>query len=58
MDNAKKYVLKRGLRVPVMMTPVEREELEKAAQTAGMGLSVFLRVMALEAARRRETRAA
>ncbi len=58
MDNVKKYPLKRPARLPVMLTPSERDELKEAAARAGMGVSVFLRVMALEAARRRETRAA
>jgi hypothetical protein len=58
MDNVKKYPLKRPARLPVMLTPAERDELKEAAARAGMGVSVFLRVMALEAARRRETKAA
>ena len=58
MDNEKKYVPKRHARLPVMLTPAERDELKEAAGRAGMGVSVFLRVMALEAARRRVTQAA
>ena len=54
MDNVKNYPLKRPDRLPVMLTPAERDELKEAAARAGMALSVFLRVMALEAARRRE----
>ena len=53
MDNVKKYELKRPARLPVMLTPAERDELKKAAHRAGMGVSVFMRVSALEAARRR-----
>ena len=41
-----------------MMTEAEKSELRKAADNAGMALSVFIRVTALEAARRRETKAA
>ena len=39
--------------VRVMVAEDERDELQKAANAAGMALSVFIRVMALEAARRR-----
>jgi uncharacterized protein (DUF1778 family) len=41
-----------------MVAEDERNELQKAANAAGMALSVFIRVTALEAARRRETKAA
>ena len=58
MDIEKKYVPKRHARLPVMLTPAERDELKIAAARAGMGVSVFMRAMALEAARRRETKAA
>jgi uncharacterized protein (DUF1778 family) len=44
--------------VRVMVAEDERNELQKAANAAGMALSVFIRVTALEAARRRETKAA
>ena len=44
--------------IRVMVDENEHEELQKAAYTAGMALSVFVRVAALEAARRREVRAA
>lgn len=44
---------KRPAHVRVMLSWVEKEELLKAAEEAGMGLSVFLRWAALEAARRR-----
>ena len=41
-----------------MLSEAEKSELRNAADAAGMALSVFIRVMALEAARRRETKAA
>ena len=44
--------------VRVMVAEDERDELQKAANATGMALSVFIRVAALEAARRRETKAA
>ena len=44
--------------VRVMVAEDERDELQKAANAVGMALSVFIRVTALEAARRRETKAA
>ena len=44
--------------VRVMVAEDERNELQKAANAAGMALSVFVRVSALEAARRREQKAA
>jgi hypothetical protein len=53
-----KYPRKRPNSFPVMLSDEEKAELRKAADAAGMALSVFLRVMALEAARRREPRAA
>jgi hypothetical protein len=54
----KAYPLQRPEAIKVMVTPEERAELRQAAARASMGLSVFLRAMALEAARRRETKAA
>lgn len=44
--------------VRVMVAEDERDELQKAANATGMALSVFIRVMALEAARRRVAQAA
>ena len=59
MDNERKnYPLQRPEAIKVMVTAEERNELKQAAARASMGVSVFLRVTALEAARRRETRAA
>ncbi len=46
------YTLQRPDAIKVMVTAKERDELRKAAMQAGMGLSVFLRVTALEARRR------
>lgn len=40
--------------IRVMTTPSEQAELQAAADRAGMAISVFVRVAALEAARRRE----
>ena len=54
----KKYSLQRPDSIKVMVTKKEREELRKAADIAGMALSVFIRVSALEAARRRVAQAA
>jgi hypothetical protein len=54
----KSHNLKRPESIKVMVDATELAELKRAAEHAGMGLSVFLRVMALEAARRRESRAA
>jgi hypothetical protein len=50
--------LKRPEAVKVMLSEEESIELQKAAERASMGLSVFIRAMALEAARRREVKAA
>lgn len=50
--------LKRPESIKVMLSEEESAELQKAAERASMGLSVFVRFMALEAARRRETKAA
>ena len=49
----KAYPLQRPDSIKVMVTPEEREELRIAAARASMGLSVFIRAIALEAARRR-----
>ena len=49
----KTYTLQRPDAIKVMVTPEERAELRRAAARASMGLSVFLRAVALEAARRR-----
>ena len=54
----KNYPLQRPDAIKVMVTPEERAELRQAAARASMGLSVFVRFMALEAARRREVKAA
>jgi uncharacterized protein (DUF1778 family) len=54
----KNYTLQRPDAIKVMVTTEERDELRKAAARASMGLSVFVRATALEAARRREPRAA
>ena len=50
--------LKRQEAVKVMLSEEESVELQKAAERASMGLSVFIRAMALEAARRRVAQAA
>ena len=42
--------------IRVMVAEDERDELQKAANATGMALSVFIRVHALEAARRRVER--
>ena len=39
----------RDERVPVLLTKVEREKLQAAADRVGLGLSTFIRVKALEA---------
>jgi hypothetical protein len=39
--------------IPVMVSKAEKKELLKAADQAGMALSVYVRVTALEAARLR-----
>lgn len=39
----------RSERVPVLLTPDERDKLQAAADRAGMALSTFIRVKALEA---------
>ena len=49
---------KRPNHLPIMLSDEEKTELRKAADRAGMAMSVFIRVMALEAARRREVKAA
>lgn len=41
----------RDKRVPVMMTSDERQELKRAALEMGVGVSTYLRLKALEAAR-------
>ena len=46
--------LKRPRHIPLMVTEAEKGELQKAADRTGMALSVFIRVVALEAARQRE----
>jgi uncharacterized protein (DUF1778 family) len=45
---------KRTESIKVMTTQPEQAELQQAADQAGMALSVFVRVAALEVARRRE----
>ena len=50
--------LKRPEGLKVMLSEEESKELQTAADRASMGLSVFVRWAALEAARRRETKAA
>jgi uncharacterized protein (DUF1778 family) len=50
----KVYPLQRPDSIKVMVTPEEREELRQAAARASMGLSVFIRSVALEVARRRQ----
>ena len=44
--------------IRVMVAENERDELQKVANSTGMALSVFIRVAALEAARRRTAQAA
>lgn len=44
---------RRSTHIKVLTTEVERAELEQAAETAGMGVSTWVRVVALEKARRR-----
>ena len=44
----------RDERVQVMMTTDEREKIAAAAERAGIKLSAFLRMVALEAARDKE----
>ena len=39
----------RDERIPVLLTKVEREKLQAAADRVGLGLSTFIRVKALEA---------
>jgi len=39
----------RDARIPVLLTADERERLQVAADRAGLGLSTFIRVKALEA---------
>jgi hypothetical protein len=46
--------LKREVLVQLMLTPAEKDELRIASDRASMPLSVFIRAMALEAARKRE----
>ena len=41
----------RGRRVPVMMSNEEYAELEGPAQQMGVGVSTYMRIKALEAAR-------
>ncbi|MEO0343006.1 MAG: hypothetical protein AAF198_06170 [Pseudomonadota bacterium] len=41
----------RDKRVPVMMSQDEYEELEQSASAMGVGVSTFIRLKALEAAR-------
>jgi hypothetical protein len=41
--------------IRVMTTPTERKELQKAADAAGLALSVFIRLLALAAVRKGET---
>ena len=41
----------RSKRVPVMVTDEEHRELEEAAAAMGVGVSTYLRLKALEAAR-------
>ena len=50
--------LKRPRQIPLMVADEEKLELQRAADRMGVALSVFIRVHALEAARRRETKAA
>lgn len=49
-----KLKLKRVELIRVMVSPDEMSELQRAADMAGAALSVFVRMTALEAARRRE----
>ena len=58
MATEKKYSRKRPNHLPVMLSDEEKSELRKAADNAGMALSVYIRVAALEAARHRVVRAA
>ena len=41
----------RDERIPVLLTKIERDKLQAAADKAGLGLSTFIRVKALEAIR-------
>lgn len=42
---------KRSTHIKVMTTPAEKEELEQAADAAGLGVSSWMRTLALEKAR-------
>jgi hypothetical protein len=57
-NNSKRHDRKRTASVQIMLTDDEREEIRNAAFQVGMAISVFVRVMALEAARRRAEKAA
>jgi uncharacterized protein (DUF1778 family) len=46
---------KRFADIRVMTTPDERRELQRAADAAGLALSVFVRVIAIAAVRKGET---
>ena len=46
---------KRSADIRVMTTAVERKELQKAADAAGLALAVFIRLLALAAVRKGET---
>ena len=49
--NASQGRQSRSERIPVQVTPDEKEELEKAAAELGLGVSTYMRLKALEAAR-------
>lgn len=51
MATVRKYPRKRSNHLPVMLSDEEKIELRQAADRAGLALSVFIRVVALEAAR-------
>lgn len=42
----------RTARIPVQVTYDEKDELARAAEAAGMGVSTYIRMKALDAARR------
>lgn len=48
MKNSMAAKIPRDERIPVLLTKSERDKIQAAADKAGLGISTFLRVKALE----------
>jgi uncharacterized protein (DUF1778 family) len=54
MTRSKPAVRKRPIPIRVMLSPIEKDMLRRAAEDFGVATSAFIRLMAVDAAKRRQ----